>query len=114
MARRLKVLKHVPSALLLGAGLTLALASTVSAGHTHVRTLGNGQCVIIAEKGGEEGVNLPDAVFAHNPKVVPGTYAENRQHPLHVLVHLPGSGSGDLYVKGSPGALANCIGYVND
>ena len=108
------MLNKVRHAMLLGAGLTLAVAGTVSAGHTHVRTLGNGQCVIIAEKGGEEDVNLPDAVFARNPKVVPGTYAENRQHPLHVLVHLPGSGSGDLYVMGSPGALANCNGYVNE
>ena len=108
------MLRRFPRALLLAAGLTLAFAGSVSASHSHVRTLGNGQCVILAEGGGEQRVNLPDAVFARNPKVVAGTYGEDRQHPLHVLVHLPGSGSGELYVLGSPGDLANCDGHVND
>ena len=106
--------KRVLRALVAGATLAIAVAGTAAAGHTHVRTLGNGQCVILAEQGGEERVILPDAVFTNNPNVVPGTYAPNRRHPLHVLVHIPGAGSGELYVLGSAGALANCDGYVND
>ena len=97
------------------ATLLLALtAGPASATHTHVRVLGSGQCVILAESGGEDRVDLPDAVFAHNPQVdATVVYRDGRQHPLHVLVHIAGAGSGELYVQGSAADLTNCSGYVN-
>lgn len=89
---------------------TLAIATTGAtlASHTHVRILGNGQCVILAPDSGEEAVQLP---FADG-------FAPDRQHPLHVLVHfghagMAPDGSMRVWVQGSPGDLANCDGYVN-
>jgi len=94
--------------------LVLTLAATALGSHVHVRVLGNGECVILAENGGERWVTLPESVFANNPNVVDAHYAGDRQHPLHVLVHIGGAGNGMVYVLGSAGDLANCPGYVND
>lgn len=52
-------------------------AAPASADHVHFRVLGNGDCVLLAAKGGEQHVQLPGAGGA-----------ENRRHPLHVKVHL--------------------------
>lgn len=98
-------------------GLLVGATSMASADHTHVRVTGNGQCVVIAANGGEKYVELPDAVFAHNPNVdvapTPG-----RNHPLHVLVHQgrPADAQpGTLFVHGTPAGDAACeAGYLND
>lgn len=50
MMRRLVV---VPAA---AVGLLLLVAGPVAANHTHVMGLGNGRCVLLAAKGGEEDV----------------------------------------------------------
>lgn len=99
----------------LGAAVLLALAVTpVLANHSHVKLLGNGQCVVLAEGAGEDEVVLPLAVFEHNPNVdVPATGAA---HPLHVLVHkgVPGD-QGTYAVYGSAAGDLLCVGgYVND
>ena len=98
----------------IGAGLLLALAATPAlASHSHVKLLGNGQCVVLAEDAGEDDVVLPLSVFEHNPNVdVPSTGAA---HPLHVLVHkgVPGD-RGSYAVFGSDAGNAMCAaGYVN-
>lgn len=99
----------------LGAAVLLALAVTpVLANHSHVKLLGNGQCVVLAEGAGEDEVVLPLAVFEHNPNVdVPATGAA---HPLHVLVHkgVPGD-QGTYAVYDSAAGDFLCVGgYVND
>ncbi|MDQ3937974.1 MAG: hypothetical protein M3253_04755, partial [Chloroflexota bacterium] len=53
----------------LASALAVSVAGTALAGHNHARLLGNGQCVILAQGGGEKWVELPEAVFAGNPKV---------------------------------------------
>jgi len=98
----------------LGAVVLLALAATPAlANHSHVKLLGNGQCVVLAEGSGEDEVVLPLAVFENNPNVdVPSTGAA---HPLHVLVHkgVPGD-QGTYAVYGSDAGNALCAGgYVN-
>jgi hypothetical protein len=98
----------------LGAVLLLALAATPAfANHSHVKLLGNGQCVVLAEGAGEDEVVLPPSVFEHNPNVdAPSTGAA---HPLHVLVHrgVPGD-NGSYAVYGSAEGNALCAaGYVN-
>lgn len=94
--------------LVIAAFLVLALAAPAMASHTHVRMTGNGSCVILAANGHEHDVQLPHA----------DEFAPNRQHPLHVNVHLgkPGTRQGEMvvWVQGSAGDLANCDGYVND
>jgi len=45
------------------------VAGPAQADHTHAKVLGNDQCVILAQAGGEKYVVLPDAVFANNPNV---------------------------------------------
>lgn len=47
------------------------------ADHTHSMQTGNGCCVLLAQNGQEKDVQQPF-----------GTGADNRKHPLHVLVHL--------------------------
>ena len=77
---------------------------TAYADHVHSVETGNGSCVLLAENGGEKYVNLP---FATGP--------ENRQHPLHVLVHL--GEPGQHIVIGVAGTASDpCLGgdYVND
>ena len=94
--------------------LLLATPGSASADHTHVKVVGNGQCVVLAEGAGEESVVLPLSVFENNPNVdiAPAT---GRMHPLHVLVHLGKAGEQNaLFVYGTPAADAACAGgYVN-
>lgn len=87
--------------------LLMALAAPAFADHTHVRMTGNGSCVILAANGHEKYVQLPHA----------DGFVENRQHPLHVNVHLgePGTRQGEtvMWVQGTPADAANCDEYVN-
>ena len=62
----------------LSAAAVLLSASPAAADHTHFRVVGNGECVLLAAKGGEKYVQLPQA----------DGFAANRRHPLHVNVHL--------------------------
>ncbi|SOC56329.1 hypothetical protein [Ornithinimicrobium cerasi] len=100
--------RRTSTALAVSGLLLLAGAGTAHADHTHVRVLGNGQCVVLAADGGEKYVQLPHA----------DSFPENRRHPLHVNVHLgePGTrhGEGVVFVRGSADDLAHCDGYVND
>jgi hypothetical protein len=100
----------------IGAGLLLALAVTPAlASHTHVMSVGDGRCVLLAEEAGEESVVLPMSVFQKNPNVdIAAT--NGRSHPLHVLVHLGQAGDHlELAVAGTPAAAALCpSGIVND
>lgn len=93
---------------ILAALMVLTLAAPAGATHTHVRATGNGACVILGGGGHEADVELPHA----------DSFPETRRHPLHVNVHLGQAGNrgGEavVFVKGSPGDLANCDGYVND
>jgi hypothetical protein len=88
--------------------LVLAGAGAAQADHTHVRVLGNGQCVVLAANGGEQDVELPHA----------DDFVEGRRHPLHVNVHLGEAGTrqgeGVVFVRGTAADLAHCDGYVND
>lgn len=95
--------------------LVAVLAAPVSASHTHVKQLGNGQCVLLAAGAGEADVVLPLAVFDHNPNVTIAP-AANRMHPLHVLVHLGEPGTNHaMAVYGTPAATTLCsAGIVND
>lgn len=96
-----------------GATLLLVLGATPAlASHTHVMSVGNGQCVLLAANGGEEDVVLPLSVFEHNPNVDIAPVA-GRMHPLHVLVHkgVPGDHN-QLAVAGTPEAAALCPGGI--
>jgi hypothetical protein len=88
--------------------LVLAGAGAAQADHTHVRVLGNVQCVVLAAAGGEKDVQLPHA----------DDFPENRRHPLHVNVHLGQAGTRQgqpvVFVQGTAADLAHCEGYVND
>lgn len=101
----------------LGAALLLALAATPAlANHSHVKVLGNGQCVVLAEGAGEDDVVLPLSVFESNPNVVvPSTGAA---HPLHVLVHKGTPGTRHMYAVYVPSITDSgqpCwAGIVND
>lgn len=100
----------------IGAGLLLVLGATpVAAGHSHVLSIGNGACVLLAANGGEEDVALPASVFDHNPNVDVAMIAD-RLHPLHVLVHKGKPGEHlHLAVAGTAEADALCwAGIVND
>jgi hypothetical protein len=73
----------------LAAAAVLLPASPAAADHTHFRVLGSGECVLLAPDGGEKYVQLPHAEG----------YTANRQHPLHVNVHLGQPGQvGQIYV----------------
>jgi hypothetical protein len=98
----------------LGAVLLLALAATPAlANHSHVKLLGNGQCVVLAEGAGEDDVILPMSVFEHNPNV--DVSSAGPAHPLHVLVHKGVPGDHGWYaVYGSEYGNELCkAGYVN-
>lgn len=102
--------------------LALAGASAARADHTHVLILPNGNCAILAAKGNEKYVILPDVLFANNPNADAdddagglGNLPLNRRHPLHVLVHLgvPGA-DGRIAVLGSAQDPCAASGnYVN-
>lgn len=101
-------------ALLVAGALLALLAGPTSANHTHVMSVGNGECVLLAEGAGEADVALPLAVFDHNPNVTIAPTA-GRMHPLHVLVHkgVPGTNH-PMEVAGTAAAAALCSeGYVN-
>jgi hypothetical protein len=68
--------------------VVLASAIPAVADHTHFRIVGNGECVLLAPDGGEKYVQLPHA----------DDFAANRQHPLHVNVHI-----------GQPGGLRRLL-----
>ena len=84
----------------------LSAVGTAGAAHVHSMQTGSGACVLLAQDGGEKNVHLPFAVGA-----------ENRQHPLHVLVHLGEPGMGGHIAIGVAGTGTDpCIGtgdYVN-
>jgi hypothetical protein len=110
-----KALGKVVAASAASALLLLAASGPAAADHTHVKVVGNGGCVVIAEGAGEEEVELPDAVFDHNPHAADIPQTDGRTHPLHVLVHqgVPGDNN-DIYVLGSDAEEAACDGeYVN-
>jgi hypothetical protein len=107
-ARPARSLRRVVGSLGLAGSIAVLAAGPALASHTHVRILGNGSCVILAPDSGEEAVQLPFA----------DSFAPDRQHPLHVLVHFGMAGMGPdgsmrVWVQGSAGDLANCDGYVN-
>lgn len=80
-------------------------AGTAGASHVHSMETGNGTCVLLAQDGGEKEVQLPFA-----------TGADNRLHPLHVLVHLGEPGMGGHITIGVAGTATDpCLGgdYVN-
>lgn len=108
-------MRSLLSGVLIACAVLLATAGSALASHEHARLLGNGQCVILAQNGGEQWVELPRAVFENNPKVTLDydTTAPNRRHPLHVLVHKTGHGTGAVWVYG-PESNMFCLGYVND
>ena len=89
----------------------LVAAPAAHADHTHFRVLGSGTCVLLAPDGGEKFVQLPEA----------GSCPSNRQHPLHVNVHLGRPGHvGQVFVAYAangvltPEALQLCRGeFVN-
>lgn len=89
------------SAVLTGAAVAALLgvnAMPAQADHVHFRVLGNDECVLLAPDGGEKYAQLPHA----------DGFPANRQHPLHVNVHLgePGAVSGDIFVAyGADGVL---------
>jgi len=102
--------------------LALVGASAARADHTHVLILPNGKCAILAAKGNEKYVILPEVLFANNPNADAdddagglGNLPLNRRHPLHVLVHLgvPGA-DGRIAVLGSAQDPCAASGnYVN-
>ena len=98
------------------AGALLALsAAPALANHAHVMQIGNGECVLLAQNGGEDEVELPLSVFEHNPNVTIAP-APDKLHPLHVLVHkgVPGMHN-HLEVAGTGPASTMCAtGIVND
>jgi hypothetical protein len=110
-----KALGAAAAAAATSALLLLAAAGPAAADHTHVKVVGSGGCVVMAEGAGEELVDLPASVFDHNPHAADLPQTDGRTHPLHVLVHqgVPGENN-MLYVLGSDAEKAACGGvYVN-
>lgn len=112
----MKIIQAARYAVLTLAGSTmllLAASGPAQADHTHVKVVGNGQCIVLAEGSGESHVDLPSAVFS-NPNVdIPEV--DGRTHPLHLLVHkgIPGDHL-LLHVLGSADALEACPrGLIN-
>jgi hypothetical protein len=91
------MLRRILLAVPLATVAVLVPASPAAADHTHFRVVGNGGCVLLAPDGGEKYVQLPHA----------DEYPANRQHPLHVNVHLGRPGEvGQVYVAyGADGVL---------
>jgi hypothetical protein len=100
--------QRIIATLLFAGTLLAATALPASGDHTHVRAVGNaGRCVVLAEDGGEGNVQLPG--YDHLPA--------DRQHPLHVKVHLGAAGTRQgehvVWVRGTTHDAANCTSYVN-
>lgn len=93
------------------AGLVLlgSVAGVASAEHLHSKQVGNGNCVVLAQHGGESLVVLPD----QNPHI--DGQPQNRRHPLHVLVHLGQPGQNfEIGVYGTAGDPCSSEGnYLN-
>lgn len=73
-------------------GAVVLSAGPAAATHTHVLVLADGRCVILAENGAENEIDLSTGgVYEHNPNVdiAPSV---GRNHPLHVLVHKGAAG----------------------
>lgn len=91
------------SALAAAFGLSTMTAASVSAGHEHALVTPGNECVVLApETSGEPWVDLSDTgAWDHNPNIHQD-HAEERQHPLHVLVHMgaPGGNGGPLAEDG--------------
>ena len=104
------------------AAMLISSVGVARADHRHVLILPNGNCAILAADGNEKYLIMPSVLFANNPNVdaddAVGGLEElpmNRQHPLHVLVHLgvPGA-DGDIAVMGSADDPCAATGnYVN-
>ncbi|MGF1598431.1 MAG: hypothetical protein ACFCVK_16130 [Acidimicrobiales bacterium] len=81
---------------------------TAAADHVHSKQVGTGNCVLLAQHGGEGDVDLPFASAAQ--------IEANRAHPLHLLVHL--GQPGNNFAIGVAGTGSDpCIGtgdYLND
>ncbi|ADX74121.1 hypothetical protein FJ661_05030 [Pseudarthrobacter phenanthrenivorans] len=110
-----RTLRAAATASAASALLLVASAGAAVADHTHVKVVGNGGCVIMAQGAGEADVDLPGAVFENNPHAADLPQTDGRTHPLHVLVHqgVPGENNA-LYVLGSDAEKAACGGkYVN-
>lgn len=114
LMKPVKVLASAALASSAAALLVLGSAGAASAEHTHVKVVGNGGCVVMAEGAGEARVHLPSAVFAGNPNVDIAETA-GRAHPLHVLVHQGRPGENmELHVLGSSAEAGACEGhYLN-
>ena len=69
IVRSTKLLGSAALASSASALLLLASSGAAVADHTHVKVVGNGGCVVIAEGSGEASVDLPNAVFTGNPNV---------------------------------------------
>lgn len=113
----MKITKALCTAALASAAsavLLLASSGAAVATHNHVKVVGNGGCVVLAQGAGEAGVDLPTAVFTGNPNV-DIVEADGLTHPLHVLVHRGQPGEKlALYVLGSSAEWNACGGnYVN-
>lgn len=80
-------------------------AETAAADHVHSKQVGNGSCVLLAQRGGEGDVALPFATAAQ--------VAAHRAHPLHLLVHL-GRPGGNFAIGVQGASTDPCPGdYVN-
>ncbi len=101
-------------------GALMLSAGPAAATHTHVLVLADGSCVILAENGAENEIDLATGgVYEHNPNVDIQPTA-NRNHPLHVLVHKGAAGDViELQVMGDAnptGGLDPCVAtgdYIN-
>ena len=100
--------------LVAGALLIVGLVGAPAlADHDHGMVVGNGDCVLLAGNGAEKHVDLPDAGIDSNPNVR-GDWSGNpdRNHPLHVFVHMGQPGADDsihVYAPGDDG----CDDYRN-
>lgn len=90
---------------------SLALPMTAIGNHVHSVQTGNGNCVVLAQNGGERYVTLPEESFQNTTE--PTTTAN--PHPIHVHVHR-GAASEPLDIGVYGTATDPCAGsgeYVN-
>lgn len=100
-------------------GAVVLSAGPAAATHTHVLVLADGSCVILAENGAENEIDLSTGgVYEHpNVDIAPTV---GRNHPLHVLVHKGAAGDrielqvmGDTNPAGGFDPCAATGNYVN-